>query len=157
MAGCSPAARAGVPPGMPPYALTAHALTGLAFAQRLALGIADCVSAAPIPGGGRARGWGLDAKPDQRCVARLESRDAVARYPQSGSGCDHINGYRWIYYDWTPAGARVIPDHYAALRNKVCDRVTRGSFIVVFSNRSEFKIERARDRLRAQAKGADRQ
>jgi hypothetical protein len=159
MAGSSPAAQVWAPRGMPPHALTAHALTGLAFAQRLALGIADCVSAAPIPGGGRARGWGLHAKPDERCVARLESHDDTARHPQSGSGCDHINRCRWVYHNWTQGEARVIPDDYAALRNKVCDRVARGSCTVAFSNRSisEFKIERACDKRRAQAKGADRQ
>jgi hypothetical protein len=116
MAGSSPAARAWSSSGM-----ARHALTAPAFAQRLAFGIADCSSAALVPGGGRDGNWGRCAKPDEHGVARLKPRDATAERAIGFM----LRPQRRPYHNY-PQGVEVIPDEYAALRNGVCDRIARG-------------------------------
>jgi hypothetical protein len=155
MAGSSPAAWAWPPRGMSP-----HALTGLAFARRLAFGIAGCVSVASGSGRRSRRELGSPRQAGRAlCCPPGLAHDAIARHPRSGSCCDHITDDGWVYHNCPEAEARVISDEYAALRNSVCGKITCGSCMVAFSNRSisEFKIESACDKLQAQAKGADRQ
>jgi hypothetical protein len=87
MAGSSPVARTWSPRAMSPLALIT-----LAFAQRVAFGIVDRVSAAAVPNGGRARNRDHRTRPGGRGVARLKSRVATGR-GQSGPCCDLFQGY----------------------------------------------------------------